>query len=262
MSDFFRECETISSIEDLLDKVNSLLAGYSIDSAYLRGQADYAWGLRPTISRRLPYAGFETQGYDKDRENNLLHRFRRYARAFLERDVDERELVFLARHHGIPVRLLDWTSNPLVALYYACVDDGKLNKDGSVWVFLRRKHPKREDYYDIYDSNWPPPLEVKGVKIIYAPYVSPRIPAQSGHFTTQADPDKEIETYDPSNYEVKDFDVEKIEKWKIPSGKKTDFILQLERCGINERALFPDLDGIARSIVRTEVLRTGLSIAL
>ena len=155
MSDFFRECGVVSSLQDLLGVVKVLLGDYTIDSAYLRGQADYSWGLRPTISRNLHYAGLCTRGYDKDREDNLLHRFRRYTRAFLERDVHERELLFLARHHGIPVRLIDWTSNPLVALYYACVDDMRLMSDGAVWAFLRRKHPQRADYYDIYDGKEP-----------------------------------------------------------------------------------------------------------
>jgi FRG domain len=262
MQTFFEEfkerSDWITSIHDLLRKVERLVKRKPIENVYLRGQADYSWGLRPTIGRKLDYLGMKTKGYDQRREERLLHQFRRYARALPGGDVDERELLLLARHHGLPVRLLDWTSNPLVALYHACADPDSRNrrKPGAVWMILRCEHPRREDYYDVYDPNALPILKLRGVKIIYAPYVSPRILAQSGHFTTQDNPARDLQDYEPSRYKPTEFDFVKIQKWKIPAKKKADFIFQLQRCGINERALFPDLDGIARSIVRTEILRT------
>jgi len=95
-----------------------------------------------------------------------------------------------------------------------------------------------------------------GVKIIYAPYVSLRIPAQSANFTIQQHPDRDLETYGTAGC-GKDFDIERIVKWRIPKHRKTDLLQALERCGVNEKTMFPDLDGIARGINRTEVLQTG-----
>jgi hypothetical protein len=224
----------------------------------LRGHASFSWKLLPTISRPLEYAGLQTSGFDRDRELYLLNRFRRYSRAYLERDVDEKELMFLARHHGLPVRILDWTANPLVALYFACANDQNMKNDGAIWAILRCQHPHKY-FYDFYKSTQPL-LKLRGVKIIYAPYVSPRIVAQSCNFTIQDTPDKELQTYNPSAYAQKDFDIKRLEKWSIPSDMKVEFLRILERCGINERALFPDLDGIGRSIIRTEVLRSHSEI--
>jgi hypothetical protein len=239
-----------------MERTHRFLGAHRIDSVYLRGQDNYAWGLLPTISRLPDYAGRRIEGYDCDRERYLLNRFRRYIWKFLGRDVNERELLLLARHHGIPVRVLDWTSNPLVALYFACSDDSMRTRDGAVWAFLRCQH-EHKAFYDFFDDP-KSPLELPGVKIIYGSYVSSRIPAQSCNFTVQDDPSKQLQRYDPRRYlDPSSFDIERIVKWRVSRKAKPAFLSDLERVGINERTMFPDLDGIARGIVRTEVLRAG-----
>ena len=49
------------------------------------------------------------------------------------------------QHYALPTRLLDITSNPLVALYFAC-QNYKKNDDGVVYVFKIRKNEIK--YYD------------------------------------------------------------------------------------------------------------------
>lgn len=75
---FFKELREIASIAQLLEEVETVIPpqDYRFDSIYLRGQAFYDWTLRPTIARPLEYAGLRTDGYDKNRELYLLHRFR------------------------------------------------------------------------------------------------------------------------------------------------------------------------------------------
>ncbi len=252
---FFKELGKIASIAQLLEEVEAVIppSEYRFDSIYLRGQAVYAWTLRPTIARPLEYAGLRTAGYDKSRELYLLHRFRRYVRPLVG-DLAEKELLLLARHHGIPVRLLDWTKSPLVALYFACVEDRWLSEDGAVWAFVGCQY--QHDYFYDFFTDPQPLFKLPGVKIIYAPYVSERIPAQSANFTIQQFPDRDLEAYGTSGC-GKDFDIERIVKWRVLKHHKAILLQALERCGINERTMFPDLDGIARGINRTEVLQTG-----
>lgn len=47
------------------------------------------------------------------------------------RPKNDKEFLFLAQHYGLPTRLLDWTYNPLIALYFACCSN--FDKDGIVY---------------------------------------------------------------------------------------------------------------------------------
>jgi hypothetical protein len=256
----------LESLPDLLARVETLQGEYRMDTVFLRGQEDFDWGLLPTIGREQNYAEKVICEYNREREDYLLNRFRRYTWEFLKQDLNDRQLLLLARHHGVPVRLLDWTSNPLVALYFACSDtvgehqgllSRRLKIGGAVWAFVRCQH-KHEDFYDFF-SDPRGPLDLPGVKMIFGPYVSPRIRAQACVFTVQDNPTKDLGAYDPSCYPKRAcVDIERIVRWPIPGDLKPRFLRELERVGINERTMFPDLDGIARSIIRTEVLRTGV----
>jgi hypothetical protein len=236
---------------------------------WLRGQSDESWDLMPSIGRtnkvwlglwlRRPATGKKARteiARMKKIEYHLMHRFRRQAHAFLKREPNQWETITMAQHYGLPTRLLDWTSNPLVALYFAC--QSHENTDGAVFSF---RPSKRSSYHlNVYDDKSPShiyeptPLAVKGVRIIYPMMSSQRLVAQSGAFTLQ-DPWTPLNEQAGTMFPASAVEITDLYKWLIPQKHKVRIVSQLHRAGINHKSLFPDLSGVAVGMLRAELLR-------
>ena len=223
---------------------------------YLRGQ-------NKIYDKLVPSAGRSDKDYTPDQERNVLHRFRRRSYAHYKRILTDWETVFLARHHLLPCRLMDWSSNPLVALYWAC--QGEPECDGAVWILVRQ--PDEEYDLNVFDT----PLckykyagdfkfLVNGVKVIYPFCVSPRITAQGGLFTYQDEPKMPLEDYPVAQYNREHFDLFHVRKWKVPAKDKPEITESLKDFGITMQTLFPDLEGLGRGIPEIEKLRVQESV--
>lgn len=225
-----------------------------------------AWQLQPSIGRT---SGFwlglklkhrvEKLGTTKMDwvEYNLLDRFRRYAHAFYKRELSPWENISLAQHHKLPTRLLDWTSNPLVALYFAA--DSEPHVDGAIYAFRPRylDRPQLTLFADAknvrkFKEN---PLEVKGIKLLYSMMSTDRLVAQSGAFTIQ-DPRVPLEKLSGRKYDERDLDLVEVFKWRVPMKCKIKVLRQLNRVGINHRTLFPGLEGLGTGLLRAQLLTT------
>jgi hypothetical protein len=246
--------EKVESVSDLLTLPTKASLGDFIGGSVLfRGVADSSYLLIPSIGRQYHFCEHPFC-FDEEAEKHILHRFRRRSFAYYNRILNDWEALFLARHHGLPTRLLDWTSNPLVAGYFA-VEHWKSTpcSDGVIWAAVPSKD--WTVHLSMLEPGLPTPQEVKGFKIIHAIDISQRLIAQSGLFTIQNKPRIPLNERINEAFADNELDFTAIHKWIIPKEKKQDMAQDLERAGMNPRLLFPDLDGVAKGLLQTIIVR-------
>ena len=116
----------ICSVNTLIDfiKANSMKKYHHTTHAmtWYRGQSNYEWHLEPAVYR----------GDQFGKEIIYIKEFERTRPSEFLYDNNFDKLVKM-QHYGLPTRLLDITSNPLVALYFACANN--LDKDGAFYYF-------------------------------------------------------------------------------------------------------------------------------
>jgi hypothetical protein len=170
----------------------------------------------------------------------MLHEFKRQALPHISRDLrDDWDWLALAQHHGLPTRLLDWTTNALVALWFAVERPLMEGANGAVWMFFGEP----DDYAD--DETNKDPLNTSRTLIFRPRHLTPRIIAQSGWFTIhKLMPDRSRFIPLENNAKQKMH----LRKIVIPSWVFPALRQDLSRCGLNAGTLFGDLHGISKQL--------------
>ncbi len=109
---------TASSVSEILAMVHNILQTWGVSQAeanlYFRGVSRANHTLLPRLYRA------ENSSLE---EETLFYRFQVQALSHLsQRPLNDWEWYFIAQHYGLPTRLLDWTENLFVALYFALYD--------------------------------------------------------------------------------------------------------------------------------------------
>jgi hypothetical protein len=232
----------ISSITVLLEYLKKDLPRDK-NHVWYRGQSKVDWPLVPSLGRgKKPSI---------DNEVYLIKRFRQNATLLVSNIAyAEWDWLLIMQHHGVKTRLLDWTENPLVGLYFAATENPKT--DGALWAILPNDlnlHSKLKPQYTLDIPSFDDPiLENYSVQSIHrektsdldpiaimAPRNTPRMQVQRGVFTIMHRAPKPVEEVGDGKH---------VWRYIIPKRKKSDLVNELCLLGINRFSLFPELESI------------------
>lgn len=232
----------IASVEDFLTLLDQVSPPGS--DRWFRGHASEGWDLSASVFRTPARTNNETV---------LLKRFIQEARRHMP-EVPSRwwDWVFLAQHHQVPTRLLDWSESALVGLYFAALDHLDMNddpstaRDGIVWVLDPVSLNAEQGH--VFKGRDIPLFGLDAELDDYLPYGGKahelpvvaglaarnfdRISAQWGTFTVG-------NRATPLNFHLKSTGF--LKSVRVPLAAKADVRSKLKQMGLQDRTLYLDL---------------------
>lgn len=241
----------IRSVQELIEVLERDNGNYS-GSHWYRGQSDEAWSLSP---------GYLRESYVP--ESSLIKRFKQSAALLVDTSPNTSfDWLFLMQHYGVPTRLLDWSENPLVGLYFAVENADKSDVDAALWSLKPSELNKNANIEDGEEEFFIPAFEdeelanysVETLRQNARSQLKPlaaiatrnnsRIQAQHGVFTIHHHDKSPIDEVGNGSHVV---------KYVIPGDKKASIKKQLALLGFTKFQLFPELSSIG------EIVKGGLA---
>lgn len=233
----------INSFEEYIEKI-AFYATIKPDEIRLyRGHREFDWELLPKILRTEHR---KTEGVIQT-ENKLLKEFKKigcYTEKILNKAPISWDDISLAQHHGLPTRLLDWSTNPLVALWFAFQEE--LNNTGFrvVWGIVP------ENYLFVDEEKTP--FDQTATKIYRPNHITSRITNQNGWFTVH----KISEMGDISEALENDSEhISTLAKFILPNNLRSNILKILDTLGVNQYSLFQDLEGLSKYLEWKHLIR-------
>ncbi len=196
-----------------------------INHGFFRGHASVKWQLTPSAFR--PDIAGITKKAQLDRWISAASRF------VSPRPTEAIDWMILAQHHGIATPLLDWTTNPLIALFFACADLTPLpQSDGVVYVapkdcFEDSGEPRRNNPF-IENRDLP--------GLVDATAMNPRSMAQDSFMSIHTEKMPSLQPWESG-----------LKRFKVPSFEKDPVLYDLRSLGISEERLFVDLARVVKA---------------
>lgn len=224
----------VAQIDCLEDFIKLTTWLYQSDKVIFRGQR-CDWPLLPAVGR----ASERNRWLSAERE--AFHEFKREAVPHLSfRPTNNWQWLAVAQHNRLPTRLLDWSKNPLVALWFAVSEPAGNEEPGIVWA-----HSYQSSELIYKTKRLGSPFSIDRTLVYFPEHVFPYIQAQSGAFTVHHRNPEDDRLVPLQEIKHADLCLTKIEIHKDSFWMITR---QLFRLGVHAASLFPGLPGLVERI--------------
>jgi hypothetical protein len=260
------ETVTVDSWDDL----QSELFANSWNADLKRFRSRFAFRGLSNVNYRLETSLVRLGGDYVKLERHLLRNFKKYA----HRSVVERDSLWnwlsVAQHFGLPTRILDWTYSPFIAMHFATASIDKFDIDGVIWAvnYVKAHELLPRCLRDMLESEGANVMTLQllsesinslndldalasGKVVIFfePPSIDDRIVNQYAFCSVMSDPSMVLDDWLEMHPAL-------ARKIIIPAALKWEIRDKLDQANINERVLFPGMDGLSRWLKRHYSPRT------
>ena len=248
----------VKSLQEFIAIIDTVKKAFDHKDIWYRGHSSPKYKLEPTLHRNNQYTSIETV---KAVEKKMLseYSFKLPSYDFGSR-MENWDLLFLMQHYGMPTRMLDWSSSPQIALFFASLK-AKPETGAVVWCLnpaiwnkgLLHDISGEEVIYTTNDSIIDPyhpmsdehkrgsPLAIEGV------INNPRISAQRGKFVIFGPQLKTMEDQ-VNTCPIWKAGSKPLIKISIAKSYVEKIHNQLRDFGVTYSTIYPDLEGLALEI--------------
>lgn len=244
------------TITELLSIIMENKHGNGFNVSYWRGQAEIEWLLNSSIVRKAqkeePLNGTVPTDTGIEQsisfwEENLLHKAKRLYYDYDEhsRKIGDVELLAKLQHHGAATRLLDFSKNVLIALWF-CVSDTERNKNVGLLLGIDTYviAGLGEGHFD-FKMDYPGFVkelnESDSINLVDVPVVTPRVLAQGSVFLCSKCHNSSHGCFLlPEEKYYKAIAIS-------PELKKQCVSILTEQFNITPYTIYPDIEGFARA---------------
>lgn len=239
--------KSVPKPELIAERVRRIQAKWQEFLAYIDTRMHNRWifrGCPSTEFKCVPSVG-RVENFSPISEERVFRAFQRAARLHISLpEATDWDWLAVAQHHGLPTRLLDWTSNPLVACFFS-VSGAPVETDAIVYAH------SLDDREIISTSDSCDPFSIQSVGFLLPTALAPRIASQRGLFSAHPQPNR---AWEPGALTENAF--------VIPAEARATFQRKLFRLGVDAGHIYPGLDGLCGVLGWRYTQRIGIGAGM